>query len=194
MLVTSKLKYSKLWFSKFKKIVSSPVFRELQLTHISLNFQTFCCNLKVRGLLAKLCVTTLYYSNFERNYDVSKSKSICILLKKIWTLIKTKRNWKWKIPHTVLKRRTLCCSSYNNRKLKIKLWWKKKEGIFMPFVLSEGNFLTFVFYLSVSICILYCIHFQNIHTFLYIKEALLHTFFCLFLKLSKAFSVPLKAL
>ena len=31
-------------------------FGEHQLTQISLNFQTFCCNLKTRGLGAKLCV------------------------------------------------------------------------------------------------------------------------------------------
>ena len=34
-------------------------------------------------------------------------------------------------------------------------------------------------------------HFQNIHTFTY-QTTLLHTLFCLFLKLSKAFSVSLK--
>ena len=50
------------------------------------------------------------------------------------TLIKSKRNRKWKIPHTILERQNLCISSYKNRKLKIKLMsWslqKKKEGIF----------------------------------------------------------------
>ena len=72
----------------------------------------------------------LYYFNFEWSHDVLKSKSACILLNKN---IKTKRNRKIKISHTVLERRTLSFSSYKNRKLKVKLMsWslrKKKEGI-----------------------------------------------------------------
>ena len=50
------------YFSKFKKFVSKSVFGELQLTQISLNFKTFCCNLEIRGLGAKLCVTFLLFS------------------------------------------------------------------------------------------------------------------------------------
>ena len=73
--------FSKLRFSGFKKFVTRSVFGELQLTQISLNFKTSCCNLKIRGMGTKLCVA-FYYFNFERNYDVLKSKSPCILLKK----------------------------------------------------------------------------------------------------------------
>ena len=51
-----KLTFSKLWFSKFKKFVATSVFGELQLTQMLLNFKTSCCNLKIRGLEAKLCV------------------------------------------------------------------------------------------------------------------------------------------
>ena len=40
---------------------------------ISLNFKTSSCNLKIRGLGAKLCVASLLF-NFETNYDVLKSK------------------------------------------------------------------------------------------------------------------------
>ena len=43
---------------KFKKFVPWSVFVELQLTQISLNFKTSCCNLKIRGLGAKLCVAS----------------------------------------------------------------------------------------------------------------------------------------
>ena len=46
-------------FSKFKKFVSTSAFGEPQLTQISLNFQTSCCNLKIGGLGAKLRVTFL---------------------------------------------------------------------------------------------------------------------------------------
>ena len=37
-------------------------FGELQLTQMSLNFKTSCCNLKIRGLGAKLCVASLLFS------------------------------------------------------------------------------------------------------------------------------------
>ena len=64
---------------------------------------------------------------------------------KIWALIKTKRNQKWKISHTLLKRQTLCFSSYKNLKLKVKLWWvevrkRKEKAFFVPLILSEGKF------------------------------------------------------
>ena len=86
-----------------------------------------------------------YYFDLEKNYDVLKSKGPCILVNENMNLNKTKRNWKWKIPHTVLESRTLCFSSYKSRKLKIKLWWtgareRKKRAFFVPFILSEGNF------------------------------------------------------
>ena len=48
---------------------------------------------------------------------------------------------------------------------------KKKEGIFVPFILYEGNFFNIC---VLSQCIVYCIHFQNIHTFTN-KKTLLHT-------------------
>ena len=65
-----------------EKFVFRSIFGELQLTQISLNFQTSCCNLIIRGLGVKLCVWLFYYFYFERNYDVLKSKSPCILLNK----------------------------------------------------------------------------------------------------------------
>ena len=42
-------------FYKFKKLVSKSVFRVLQLKQVSLNFETSCCNVKVRGMGAKVC-------------------------------------------------------------------------------------------------------------------------------------------
>ena len=96
-----------------------------------------------------------------------------------------------KIPHTLLKRRTLCFSSYNNRELKVKLWWvgaleRKKRTFSVPLILSERNFIN----MCLSQCMVYWINFQNIHTFTYQKHYFIH--FCrLFLKSSKAFSVSL---
>ena len=51
--------FSKLRFSRLKKFVTRSVFRELQLTEISLNFRTSCCSLKIRGLGAIPCVAFL---------------------------------------------------------------------------------------------------------------------------------------
>ena len=116
-----------------------------------------------------------YYFSFERGYDVLKSKSRCILLKKNKILIKRKQNRKWKIPHTVWERRILCFSSCKNSKLKVKLWWigareRKNRTFFVSLILPEGN--------SFKICVLsqcevYWIHFQNMHTFTY-QKTLLH--------------------
>ena len=132
------------------------------------------------------------YFNFERNYDVLNSKSPCILLTKTETLIKAKQNRKWKIPHKVLER-TLCFSSYKNRKLKVKLRWvgargRKERAFLVPFILSEWNYFNIC---VLSQCIVHWIHFQNIHIFTY-QKTILHTLFSFFKKSSQAFSVSLK--
>ena len=137
-----------------------------------------------------------YYFNFERNYDVLKSKNPCILWNKNINFNKNQKESK--IPHTVLERRTLCFSSYKNRKLKVKLSWvgpreKSKRTSFAPFILSKGNFLTFVFYLDVwYIEYIWLNRYYNGILIFGILKTLLHTHFCLFLKSPKAFSVSLK--
>ena len=68
-------------FKSLKSLSSNQIFWELQLTQISLNFQTSCCNLKIRALGAKLCVAW-YYFYFERNCDDLMSRSPCFLLEK----------------------------------------------------------------------------------------------------------------
>ena len=74
-----KVKYSKPQLSKFKKFVSRSVFGELQLTHISLNFQISCYNLKIRGLGANLWVAFLLFFFLE---GIMTLKSPCFLLNK----------------------------------------------------------------------------------------------------------------
>ena len=49
--------FSKLPFSEFKEFVTRSVFGELQLKQIVAD----CCNLKIRGLGAKLCVIFLLF-------------------------------------------------------------------------------------------------------------------------------------
>ena len=91
---------------------------------------------------------------------------------------------KWKIPLTALERRTLCFSSYKNRKLKVKLWWlgareRKKRALFILFILSEGKLFKICI---LSQCIVYWIHFQNIHTFTN-QKSWLHTLLLLVFKI-----------
>ena len=51
---------------------------------ISLNFKTFCCTFKTRGLGAiSGPVCSFYYLGFKRNFEVFKSKSGNSLNKKV---------------------------------------------------------------------------------------------------------------
>ena len=62
-----------------------------------------------------------YYFNFERSYDVLRSKSPCILLKKNINFNKNETESKMENIYTDLERQALCLSSYKNRKFKVKL-------------------------------------------------------------------------
>ena len=87
--IEKKLTFSKLRFSKCKKSVSISVFGELQLMQILSNFKTSCCNLKnQRSWSNNVCSFPIF--NFERNYDILKSKVPCFLLNKN---INSNKNW-----------------------------------------------------------------------------------------------------
>ena len=99
-------------------------------------------------------------------------------------MIKTKRNRKWEIPHTILERPTLSFSSCTNCKLKVKLCWvgareRRKRAIFVLHTLWEGNYVNI--FVSTQ-CLAYWIHFQNIHTFVY-QKAFLHILLLLVLRI-----------
>ena len=122
-----------------------------------------------------------YYFNFEKNYDVLKLKSPCILLNKNVNFNKSKTDSK-------MERQTLCFSSCKNSKLKVKLRWvgareRKIRAYFVPFALSEGNFSNIC---VLSQCIVYWIHIQNMHTFTY-QKTLLHTLLMLAFKIVESF-------
>ena len=110
-----------------------------------------------------------------------------------------KQNRKWKIPHTVLERRALCFSSYKNHKLKVKLWWvgarERKWGHFLyRFCTMYRLFYPKEIFFNICVlsqCIVYYIHFQNIHTFVYQKHYFIH-FCCVFLNSSKAFIISIR--
>ena len=162
--------FSKRWFFGLKKFVTRSVFGELQLTQRSLNFKTSFCNLKSE-VWEQNYMRLFYYFNFERNYDVSKSKSPCILLKKNINFNKSETNHKLK---------------ESQIKSKIVMSERKKRVFFVTFILPEENFLTFVLFQ----CTLSTECTFRIYILLHIKKHFMH-FFCLFLKSSKAFSVSL---
>ena len=113
--------------------------------HINiLEFWNFLLQLKKSDVLKQNCVWLFYYFIFKTNCHMLKSKSPCILVNKNINF-KTKLNRKWKIPPTVLERRTLRFSSSKNCKLKVNLWLagahqRKERAFFVQFILSQGRF------------------------------------------------------
>ena len=123
-----------------------------------------------------------YYFIFESNYDILKSKSPCILLK---NFNKSETESKMENPTHSFRETSPVLELIQESQFKSKtvMSWglrKKKEGIFLPFILSEGNLFKIC---VLSQYIVYWIHFQNIHTFTY-KKAFLLALLCLFLSVS----------
>ena len=121
------MKHSNLQFSKFTRFISRSVFGELQLMQISLNFEIYCCSLKIIGLVAKRRVDFLQFLFWKELWRLKVKESIVFVGQKFKVLIKMRRNQKWKIPHTVLERWTMCFNSYRDCELKIELWCDKLE-------------------------------------------------------------------
>ena len=69
-------------------------------------------------------VCSLSIALILKRIDILKSTSPYFLLNKDkLPYSKKKRNWKWKIPHTIIERQTLCFRSEKNGESNIKLWW-----------------------------------------------------------------------
>ena len=77
-------------------------------------FQTYCCNLKIKGLGAKLSLVFLWFLFWKELWRFKVKESMLF----VRTLIKTRRNQKWKIPLVVSEGWALCFSSYKNCKSK----------------------------------------------------------------------------
>ena len=124
---------------------------------ISLNFQSSCCKLKIRGQ-EQTCEWLFYYFYFERSYDLLKSKSPHFLLKKKINFNKSKTKPKMENLNTQFYRNKPCASAC------IRIGARKKKSLFFViFILSEGNFWVLSQY------IVYWMNFQNICTFTYQK-------------------------
>ena len=111
---------SKLWFSVFKKFVTRSVLGSSKSRRYHWILKLLVSTQK-SDVWEQNCLRLFYYFNFERSYDAFKPKSPWILLKMNINFNETKRNRKWKIPHIVLERQTLCFGSYR------VFFWRKIE-------------------------------------------------------------------
>ena len=115
------------------------------------------------------------YFNLERNYDVLKSKSPCILMNKNINFNKNEAKSKMRNSTQSLTETIILLQLIQESQIKCKtvMSWisrKKKRAIFVTLILSEGN----VFNICVlSQCTGYWTHFQNMHSFTY-QKTLLH--------------------
>ena len=137
----------------------------------------------------------LYSFNFKRNYDVLKSKNPCKFLNKNINFSKNETESKMEnTPHSFRETNLVFQFIWELQiKSKAVMGWrskKKQRAFFVTSILPKGHFFNIC---VLSQCIVYWIHFQNIHTFTY-QKALLHTLFYLFLKSLKTVSVPLNRL
>ena len=157
--------YWKLWLSKFKKFVSRSDFEDLQLPHISLNSQTSCCNIKIRGPGAKLYVASVLFL--------------------LW-----KELWRFKLKESMLfveKNR-----NFNENKTELKIENLTHSFREMILVLQCASVILMLLCACVlSQCIVYWIKFQNGCIFIYQKTSR-DTIFLLVFKITKSLQCILK--
>ena len=143
---------------------------------------------------------TFHYFNFKSNYDVLKSKSQCISLIKSINLNKNETELKMENPTNTFRENL----ELANKKIGHFLYrlFCPKEIFFNICVLSQCV-VYWIKFLKCDICIYQNVIYQKHITYhisetFYIyftyQKTLLHTLFCLFLKLLKAFSVSLRSL
>ena len=157
-----------------------------------MNFKTFCCNLKIRRLGAKMRVAFLLLWSRKDLWHFKVKESIHFVEQKYYLYQKRKGIENGK-SHTVLERRNLCLSLKKNCKLKVKLRWvgvrERKKGIFCTVYFVQRQFFKIC---VLSQCTVYWIHFQNIHTFTF-QKVLLHTFLLLVSKKDESLQCILKS-
>ena len=146
-------------------------FGELQLTLISLNFKTSTCNQK-SDVWEQNCVW-LFNILILKAVMTLKSKSWCILLNKNIKFNTNGTKSKTENPTHSFRGTNLVLQLVKESQIKSKTvlsWrlWKKKKGIF-----CTNNFVRRDFFkiYVLSQCLVYWIHFQNIHIFTYQKTS-----------------------
>ena len=134
-----------------------------------------------------------FHFNFERSYDVLKSKSSCIFLIKNINFNKNPTESKMENPTQVFRETNLVLQLTEESQMKVKLLWigareRKERAFFVSFILSEGNFFKICVLYQ---CIVYWIHFQSIRTFAY-QKTLLYTLLLLVFKIVESLQCILK--
>ena len=115
-----------------------------------IEFSNFLLSLKNLRSGGQNCLRLFYYLNFERNDYVLKSKNSWILLNKNINFNKKQKEIENGRSYTQFQR-DKPCASVRIRVTTVMSWssQKKKRPSFVLLILSEGNFLRFVFYLNV---------------------------------------------
>ena len=122
-----------------------------------------------------------YCFNFERNYDVLKSKSPCILLNKNINFNKNDMELKLENPTHSFRENDLVLQLIQESQIKSKtvIKWslqKNKDDIFVQLILSKDFFFFFLCFISMYIVF----NTLKIYILLYIKKHYLaHFFTCL---------------
>ena len=155
-----------------------------------MNFKTYCCILKLRCVGANLCGVAMLILKGIKTFWGQTVHAVCWT--RIQTLIKTKRNRKWKIPHIIFGRRTFCFSLHKNHRLKVKLWWVKDRKIkrrtfFVSLILSEGN--------CINICVISVYSVLSTlseYTYFYLSKTITSYTFLLLFKIVKRLQCILK--
>ena len=125
-----------------------------------------------------------YYFNFEKSYDVLKSKIPWIFLNK--NIGFNKNETQSKIPHKVLERQTLWLWCED-----LMSWSSQNKGkcIFCTVCFVQSDFFFQIF--AFTQCIVHYIHFHNKLTFTF-QKTLLHTLLLLVSKIVESLQCILK--
>ena len=156
-------------------------FGELQLTEISLNYKTSCCNLK-SDAWEQNCVA-FYYFNFEQSYDVLKSKSSCILLNKNINFNKNEVESKMENPTHSFRETNVVLKLIQESEIKSKtdeLELAKEKRRHFLYRLFCPNFFLLLKICVISQFVVCWIYFRNIHTFTYQKNITSYSFVACF--------------
>ena len=165
--------------------MSRSVFGEMQLTHISSNFQSSYCNLRSRVTGAKPYLAFLLFWFWKKLWHFYIN-SPCILLNQNINFNKNKKESKMENLTHIFREKNLVLQLIKESQIKCKtvVSWnlrKKEEWTFCTVCFVWRNIFN-IFVLSQ--CIVYWTHFQKIHTFTY-QKTLPHTFFLLVFKIDK---------
>ena len=142
--------FSKLRFAKPKIFVSMRVFGEIHLTQIFWNFKISSCNLTIKVHGAKVCVGFSVIP-IERNLWGFKVKESLIYIGQKYKLKQKRDGMENRKFNHIFKETNLVLQLIWESRIKSKTVmssWKKKDYIFVTFILSEGDFFKHLCFIS----------------------------------------------